>query len=205
MIATEFVEKASWLLEDIEKGVPFPATAFALAVIQALMESLRRHNNDEPDLHDRFRRANLITMYQTSPVEQLFVAYFMSTAHCGCGKLHQRLHGTSLVAFDLDGRIQFPGHRPFQTCESCGQAVVTSTEIVQYPQYILVRVLTREPDLCSVEVAVDLLGVMYDCCGYIGQSGENHFVTWLCSGQAGYRYQHDDACHLETIEPKKVR
>lgn len=77
VIAEEFVEKASWLFEDIKKDKAFPTTTFAIAVIQALLESMCRHTNDEPDLHDPQRRANLVTMYQTSPIEQLFVAYFI--------------------------------------------------------------------------------------------------------------------------------
>lgn len=105
MIAEEFVEKASWLFEDIPRDKAYPTNTFAIALIQALLDSMHRHPNDEPDLHDPQRRANLVTMYQTSPVEQLFVACFVHRAHCVCGKLHQLLVGTCLVKVDIDGRI----------------------------------------------------------------------------------------------------
>ena len=153
VIAEEFVGKASWLFEDIPKDKAYPTNTFAIALIQALLESMRRHPNDEPDLHDPQRRANLVTTYQASPVEQLFVGYFVHTAHCMCGKLHELQVGTCLVNVDIDGRIQVPGyHRPFQTCEDCGLALEPSVELVQRPQFILVSNSSRDPNSCSVEM-----------------------------------------------------
>jgi hypothetical protein len=197
VVATEFVEQASWLYEKIQQQQNLLAgvQTFADSFITALLESLRRHTNDEPDLSDGHREPNLTTMYQASPVEPLIVAYYMSLATCTCGNAYQALAGSSIICLDSDALFAWP--EVDFTCGACEGDFRVSVSVKQFPMYILVRVLAREPLKISVFEDMTLERTDYQCCGFIGVTQKGGLATWLPSGQEWYRYQYGDACCLE--------